>query len=257
MGDMSELKGLLTIGGTITVFILLLTYVPSEFLIPDVDDRYIEVLPYFETIDIINFADTWSNNIDNGTEVYLGFWVQQLDDGDGDFGGHHIDIVTDRDYNPNNGYIAMRKPRKLWWFIIGYDWFDWYDNNGMNHGDILSGDELNATYIDYDNLDFTVKLKAKPHTSFSVFFDFNETAYDDPLDAWDVDELYVFCGISFDQVVTGTNALTLVQDLLFFNLPNTHPAINALIGVPLWIGILYIAFIVVLRGIGAVFGGGA
>ncbi len=62
--------------------------------------------------------------------------------------------------------------------------------------------------------------------------------------------------IEFDQVNTSANAWSIMSQILVFDLPEVNSIINILISVPIWIGIAYLSFIIILRVVGAIFGGG-
>ena len=113
---------------------------------------------------------------------------------------------------------------------------------------------MSKTELLDNGLEYTVST---PDTGFDVLFSYNQTLYSDVIDAWDNDAVYVLCGIHFDQAQTGYNAWDIIAQVLFFQMPDVHWFINALLAVPFWLGVAYIAFILALRAIGAVFGGGA
>ena len=124
----------------------------------------------------------------------------------------------------------------------------------MNVGEQLTPDILNQEYSDFGVMEYTSNCE---HVEFVVILNFNDTLYSTPSDAWDSDELYVFTGIHFDQTQTTFNVWEIIGMLLFFGLPDVHFLINAVISIPLWCCIAYLSYILILRTIGALFGGGA
>jgi hypothetical protein len=103
---------------------------------------------------------------------------------------------------------------------------------------------------------------------FDVHFSFNASMYGDPSFAWDnntgnpvPDDLWVLSGINFNQERTTYDAWGLVVAILFFNLPGlltgTPAFIGYLLSIIAWIPMIYVAYILLLRSIGALFGGGA
>lgn len=248
MGDMSELRGLITPISFIGMIVLLISLSPTEFYIDIGDSKSVDVPSYWEVMDIQNFANTWTSNIDNGTILY-GLYYQNLDDGSGDFGGWDVSL-----FSFYNSTITLAHWSKWWVIKVGFHKLDIENIIGESQGDVLSGEEINAEYDNYGVLEYTAHCE---HLEMSVFFDFNETLYGSPVEAWDSDELYILCGIHYDQTQTAYNVWEIIGLLLFFGLPNVHPVINAVISIPIWICIAYVTYILVLRTIGAVFGGGA
>ena len=53
-------------------------------------------------------------------------------------------------------------------------------------------------------------------------------------------------GIEFDQMATGLNAWDLISMVLFFKMPNVHPVLNYIIGVPIWISITWLAASIII-----------
>jgi len=149
-------------------------------------------------------------------------------------------------------------------YIYFYHWWYWY------FGPFQLIDQHAIFFYEYDsNLIYKTQVVAKETANMSqhhaycleneylIIFSFNETLYDSPSQAWYNDELYLLWGMNFDQQRTGYSAWDLIAMTLFFNFPNVHWILNAIIKIPLWIGIAYIAYILILRTIGAIFGGGA
>lgn len=264
MGDISELRGLVVVGSFITVTILLMMWIPVEFAVSSEQQRIVEPPEYFEAIDISSFAETWSNNFDDGSLFYIGpigWWRQTEVDGDadGDFGGYDIDFYSDQD-KAYNGRIMVRWVW-YWWIIpTGSKSLTWYDVNGFDVSDMyvgdktLTGDQLNSDYENEGKMEYNLKSGS---FTIKVYFNFNTTIYDTPVEAWENDDIHTLFGIEFDQTQTAYSAFDVLAMVLFFNLPDCNWMIKALIAVPIWISVAYLTFILVLRAIGAIFGGGA
>jgi len=116
----------------------------------------------------------------------------------------------------------------------------------------LEASELNS---DFQNNRANYKAQCA-HFFVRIYFGYDETLYSSPENAWNYHGLNMLIGIDFDQVSTGYNAWSLIAMLLFFQLPEIHWVINALIAVPIWLCVGYLSFIFILRSIGAIFGGG-
>lgn len=78
--------------------------------------------------------------------------------------------------------------------------------------------------------------------SFVVYW--NTTEYSDPADAWDNDKLYLVHGIGVESTAA-INALSLLLQLLFFQLPEVPTLINVLLIAPLWSAIVYVIWFVI------------
>lgn len=78
-----------------------------------------------------------------------------------------------------------------------------------------------------------------------VQFAYDTVTYDDLTDAWDNGELDIWIGYEAagNQTIAHYNVWTLIGQLMSFNLPNVHPSINIIIGVPIYaciiIGVIY------------------
>lgn len=250
---MSELRGLVSVVSFLGVVVILMSTIPTEFLI-DHEDYYTVTVPeYFEPMEIYNFVSSWTGTVDNETysNTWLGtsYFVQDLDDGGGDFGGWELEFWSD--YDDDTLFFLHVET----WFIFSFRHpLEWLREDQYSLGDYISATELNATYQTYDRLEFVSSCE---HFQVFAFFDFNQTTYDDPLDAWEQDELYIFVGMQYDQTDTTYSAWEIIAMLLTFKLPNIQPLINMIIAIPIWISIAYLIFILILRAIGGIFGGGA
>jgi len=88
-----------------------------------------------------------------------------------------------------------------------------------------------------------------------AYFGFNDTKYSSPTEAWDNYELDILIGMKFDQVNTSINAWSLISMLLFFQLPEVHWIINALIAIPIWITVAYLIYVLIIKIIPFIAGG--
>jgi len=245
MGDVSEYRGLLTVVSFLGLLALLISIIPSGFVESAQDVRLINAEQYegFEAIDMQNFSETWNGSIDAG-----GMWgilhLQQID-----IGGHAFDLVSSHEHD-----IIQMYHYDYWWiFVTGSHKMTWYDKRGIDLGTTVTKAELNANYEAGKPLEFKVSC---PHFFVKVFMNFNSTTYATPALAWDSNELLVLIGIDFSQAQTVFNAWAIIGMILFFTLPEIHWVINAIMAIPLWIAIAYVSFILLLRAVGAIWGGG-
>jgi len=245
MGDISEMRGLVTVISFLGVFILLIGLIPAQFLVAEYEGYEPKVLHQFEGIDIqsYKFLKNWTANHQDFDKFTLG--------------GHTLDWGTSQ--------VA-------WDTISFHHWTTWFifpvahsmddiihAKTGINRAtppyDVLYLSDMD---LDYDNdglngLRYTVRCK---HLQLDYYFSFNETLYDDPTNALQNDALWILSAMDFDQASTSYNAWNLVAMLLTFQIPQVHWIINALLSFGLWACIAYLAYILVLRAIGAIFGGG-
>jgi len=245
MGDISEMRGLVTIVSFIGCLALIMSFIPPQFLIADYEGRTIEPPLYFEAIDLQSYASTWNHTMNETGSMQI---VKPLT-----IGGHVCQFWYHRKTYPPEKKINMLHK---WAIIIlpQTHWMWFTSSTGIDRGQALGEYELDADYSLNGDLSYTISCS---HFSASGFFGFNETLYSSPSEAWTNGELVFLIGVNFDQVGTSYNAWDLIAKLMFFQLPNIHPIVNALIAIPLWVATAYLAYILILRAIGALFGGGA
>lgn len=231
--------------------IILVTLIPSALFVSSETHKQITPPPFFEAIDIQVFAETYNFTLTNVSDSNTGYV---------DFGGWRFSQAWDFGDTPDWRASSIARydsfavgPVSFTWFV---EWGWFYRDNFLVDWRMYAS-RLDSDYIDdgLNGLKYLVKFGET--TQFYMFFAFNETTYSSPELAWEQSDLRVLWGINFDQVNTGYSAWDLISMLLFFNLPTVHILINALIAIPLWIAIIYLTFILILRAIGAVFGGGA
>lgn len=255
MGDISELRGLVFCVSFLGLLVLLYLWMPAQLFTSE-EYRDVEVPDIFEGIDVYSFADTdtFTMNETGGFDPPLesSYYVYELDDGDGYFGGHDIDFWY-KDANESDHFVKNQHLYSVFLIILVHD-MNFYDHNGVNLGTLLNVSDIEDNSLDNYTSRFNVKCE---HLSYTAIFAYNATLYGNFTHAWDYHGLNVFCGISFDQVSTSYNAFDLIGKLLFWQLPEVETHVNAIISLPIWASICYLVYIFILRTIGAIFGGGA
>jgi len=250
MGDISELRGLVIIGSFLACFALIASLIPPQLFPSYVEGRQVEAPEYFDAVDLQSFANTSSYVLnETGGESYP-YNLYRLSI---DIGGHNLDLFY---REPNTTEYEMllyiRHFFAEWWgWVYDHD-LEWINSEGYSRDFTLEATELNN---DFQDGRATYKVEC-PHFFIRVYFGYNET-FSSPEEAWNYGALNMLVGIDFDQVSTGYNAWSLIALILFFQMPDIHWIINAIIAVPIWIAVAYISFILILRTIGAIFGGGA
>lgn len=253
MGDMSELRGLIVIAGFLGIFFVLLGSIPYQFTTDEYTSRDIDIPDTFEGVDLAYFADSWLTFCDNGTVD--GEWYRQNND---DVGGYEMIIYSNSSRGSDGGDFVMHRQDSFWlrrYQFYNEDMQEISEMEGWNFK--INGDALNDTWNSYGRVKLFAIENGTENIEFQVHFSFDEDAYTDIIDAWSNDDMDFYLGVGFDQTSTGYGAWGLIASFLFFQLPEIHPIINAILAVPIWIGVAYISYILILRAIGALFGGGA
>jgi len=254
MGDISELRGLIVVMSFLGAFVLLIGAMPSDFYTAG-DMRAISTPEeIFETIDVYSFAETktiWLNE-SGGSEWWIDptFCIEDVDIGNWDIDFYYKDA--------NESGLSCRL------IHIHYEWIiwpadhhlKWFDKTGVDQSD--SSGYLTVEDIQTNSVSNVSRWRAVcDHTTYYTSFAYNTTLYGNFTHAWNYHGLYAFFGVNFDRTNTSYNAFQLISMLLFFQMPAMNPILNAFMAIPIWICIAYLIFILLLRAIGAIFGGGA
>lgn len=259
-GRLAELSPLIVAVTFLGAFLILAVMIPPEFIAAGEyeDYRQVTVPDYFEAIDVQSFAETWVYTM-NETEGYS-LWessllriykVPEVPPNNGLFGGHWIDLFY-REANYSDKFICIEH---LWtdWGFPRVHHMNWLDAQGVTVTDIFPtqyydfyGISVETIESDIENgaASYTVKCD---HFQMQVFIGYNTTLYETVEDAWDHHGLNMLWGIDFDQTNTRMNVWNLIAMILFFQMPNIHWAINALIALPLWTCIAYLTFVFISK----------
>jgi len=244
-GSLGELRPLVTIVSTLGLFALLVCMIPGEYSAAEYEGRELTVPEYFEGIDIQYFA-----SIHNTTIVFGDPWPAYPDlfwEGF-DLGGWNFEFEVNRKSNVD--YAALIRYDIWWIFKHNTHHLKWINSKGItvgnDYGDLRFTD-LDENYDENINeCRFTVKDDVM---QLMVYFGFNTTKYDTPTQALDQDELSVLFCVGFDQLNTAINSWNLIGMILFFQMPDVHPAINAIIAIPLWVCIAFLVYVLILKAI--------
>jgi len=227
-------------------FTVLVSMMPAEFGAQGQSYRQILTPEYFESVDVAYFASTKNFTLESDKatgEIYGWYYI------DFSLGGWDFSI----EWMYSEG-IMLKHVEKWWIFTTGRHNMDWYEKQrGLNLGTRLTPEHL-ATYYD-ENRKVAEFIARCDHTTLNVFFAYNTTKYSNIMEAWENEDLGVLFGINFDKVNTSVSAWDLISRLLFFQAPEVHPAINALIAIPIWAAVSILIFILILKVIPFVGGG--
>jgi hypothetical protein len=126
-------------------------------------------------------------------------------------------------------------------------------SDSTSYGTSIQNTDLDALFNQNKSLKFTLRFQELATT---FWLSYNTTKYSNVTAAWQGNELYGLVGASWDQAQTSYNAWDLIGGLLFYKMPDVDYTIDLLMKIPIWSCIAYVAYILILRAIGAVFGGG-
>lgn len=238
----SENLTLVTIVTFLCVFFICAMTIPGGLQSQKYEGHIVNVPAYYEGLDIHNFAET---KVINATGDYQAIEFK--------FGGWEMVFY---EWTVKPGFSIRTEAR---WFIFhwDFDYFHWYDPKGIDRSEpmvpggetiVLTYQALDDAYLTYgkDGLKWTLK---NTKTQIVVFVGFNETKYSKPSEAIHHHELSLLLAINFDKVNTTFNAWNLIGAILFFQMPDVHPAINAIIAIPLWVLIAWLIYILILKAI--------
>ena len=250
MGDISEYGGLIFIGTFIILLSVLLISVPADLFIASVDAPTIDYSE-FDPHGLVAYNTTYE--------------MAQADIPIGAYGKYYLDWGKSLFGHDMRMWYQTSPTKKIWnehaytflGLYTGGHRMDWKNEAGFNRGEYL---ELTELELDYSNTTGGGIYKIECiHFFMKCFVTYNASAYDSPTLAFDDKGLYFIFGIDWDQKGTSYDAWSLITGVLFFSLPGDLGAniwVYALVSIPLWMAALYMAFIFVLRILGAIFGGG-
>ena len=244
MGDISELRGLIVIGTFLAVTLLLIGWMPYEFWTAGEQGRTIDVPDYFEGADLAYYNSTYHINLSEFEAFDYKFWGEEEFRRPMQF---EVRKATKEFWNWHGDAILG-----AYWILRGHK-MEWINREGITRGVVLTANEIQTDYdTEKNSSEYTMKCK---HFYMKAFIIYNTTLFSNVSDAFG--DLQILFGINWDQLGTAWNAWSLISSILFFRPIEGIPfEIMMLISISIWIASAYIAYILILRAIGAVFGGG-
>jgi hypothetical protein len=172
-----------------------------------------------------------------------------------DLGGFHIQVLDDHAI----GTMGILTYDFVGPFMYNQDVFTWYSNNTAIN-DTLNGYPAITIYTiediweDTHNLAFTLK---NSKTKINAYFNFS-SAWINPLFAYAAGALELHFNIDFNDRNTSISGWNIISLLLipFTGIPGVPTEINIILRLIILGASLYLIFILLLRIVGAVFGGG-
>lgn len=254
MGDISEYRGLIFAGTLVLVAVFIISLIPTAYLVDyDEPERQPEIPDYIEATNIVAWNSTY--NITWGALDYHAFYGSTYYDhfwGKEQF-GHDLRFVMT---NQTDKYMYMEHGD----YILIIHWNAWHSQEwihketGTNRGTILYLAELEEDLNGFSSTEYRLQCE---DFYMDVAVGYEQSVYN-LTDAWDNNAMELIVGIDWDQMGTTHDAFSLVASLISLEPTLTGNLwIDTLIKIPLMIAMIYIAFILVLRAVGALFGGGA
>ena len=248
MGDISETRILIVVGCLVGIFAYLLVTIPQPLL--PASERETASITYpdnWESGDLLYLTETW-----NMTDIAV--------DTDETFelGGRSFNLIG-YDSALNGPSIQLHEYWYEWLVFYTHEPCEWLRNTNR----FVDSDFPNALMMEsLDNQSITQEerfiVRWTEHSQFKMYaiLSYDTGTYASWELALDAGALGLWLGVQFDQTNTTYNAWDIIGMVLFFSMPDIDPFLNAIIAVPIWLGVAYISFILLLRAVGAIFGGG-
>lgn len=249
MGDVSEYSGLIFIGTFVTLIVALIAYIPADFLIASEETPAIQFESGFDSRSIIAWNSTEELAQTDMTLYYGNYFL----DWGKDVFGHNM-----RWYITGTPTIRNEHSYNFFGLYTGGHNQEWItDLDRISRGESLDLTELEADFD--EDIDASHYIVRCAHFYWDAFLTYNTTLYSDFEDAIDNEGLYLIAGIDWNQKGTSHDAWSIISGVLLFDLPGNLMDsiwIYVFVSVPIWLASIYLAFIFVLRVVGAIFGGG-
>lgn len=212
------------------IFVILVASMPSGFYVsaPDYEGR--DYPDYWSAEDIKSIV-FWGNT----TVTYEYSW-------------HYLKI----DRSPNFDDIDIRiywytyKPGENGFYFERY-WYQWGWWLQIQQIKPYPLSELDVR----DNIDETGNFsRFEMHCNsfnYITYFGFNQTTYSSLEDALDNQDIIISMGMGWDYESGALSGWDLIGRLLFFQVPDIHPILNAIIALPIWAMISYLTFSLIMR----------
>lgn len=195
------------------IFSVLVMLMGSSFSSMERTNRLIEVPDYIDSS--IFFADNVTIE-GNCTLNYPDQEFIEMEDSD-----HEIEIEW-MQYGKEMFFVTYRNGVKLW-IIPKYE--------RVNPHPLTWNNILDA-YIDDANTSKIMMYSDSAEWTIHVYY--NQTAYDNITHSYDNDELFFNIGKTNDLSASTLSAWGFLMSILTWNNPDIHPAVNFLIGLPLY-----------------------
>jgi hypothetical protein len=229
----------------VAVFALLITLgVQSMPLVfsDSVEQDYFTSPEYFNIQDIEDIATVYNITANNGGSYFEEEWG--IDEGF----GHHFRFRI----NEVSGQIQIANEHYYVFYVLieipyGHHNMEWIGrDNGVNYGEYLDQDDFEAVNETSGDITSSRYRIACDHVTMHASVAYNSSLYDNATHAFQNDALTCVFGIDWDEMGTGMNAYSLISQIMTFQRPEIHPALNSLVAIPLWALIGFLVVIIIL-----------
>jgi len=231
---------LVTVVTFLSMFFILVASMPSGILQSPQQGKAINVPEYFEAIDLSYFAVTTNFTVGPNLWEYA-FQV----------GGWNVKASYDNVHDS----IVMWTYDAFWIFEYNLEDFKWYNSQGVKVSGSVSflggpreAISLTTIYDGFTNNTSTFTIQ-NSKTQCKIYFGYNSREYKSPREAFQDGNLGVLVGMGIDNTNTRINAWNFIGMLLFFQAPDVHPLLNAIIAIPIWVMIAWLIYILILKAI--------
>jgi hypothetical protein len=234
---------LVTVITFLSMFFILVASMPPGIISTPQQGKVINVPEYFEAIDLSYFAVT--KNFTVGPNL----WNYAFQVGGWNVKATYYDIFDS---------IVMWTYDSFGIFEYNIEDFKWYDSQGVKVSDRINtlgalGGWREAISLTTICNAFTNNTSAftiqNSKTQCKIYFGYDSTKYKSPREAFQDGNLGVLVGMGIDNTNTRINAWNFIGMLLFFQAPDVHPLLNAIIAIPIWIMIAWLIYILILKAI--------
>ena len=230
------------------VFGVLTATAPHELIQTNSSQRQINVPNYFEAEDVTAYSDTVTINASQCDWVVDTAWANFK------VGGYDCQLR----WLKEAPYRIFFTRLEYWWiFITGSEDCKWYYEGSPIYKEPVEGsycvyvDDIEQ-YFEDGSAKFQVECS---RFRMAIAIAYNSSKYSSFKDAFLAKEWFAFIGVTWDQINTSINIWELIGKLLFFQMPDLPPVLNAVIAIPIWAAITILVFILVLKVIPFVGGG--
>ena len=257
MGDISEMRAVIVILAfvvfTVTLVGLMVSESPSMFIGITQGSSGFSGTSTDETSpsNLVSWNETYILNI-TGTFEY-NFQI----------GGWNVRVEKWAIYHLPEDGLCMKTYDAWWIFEWNFDEFKWF-KEGIDVSVLAYIPYVNPRWCipiarldqDFANGKSLTYQAKNSKTQLDVSFSFNNSKFAKPSDAFYGNEMYMVFKLDFNDRNTSINALSFIGGIFTFSLPGLPFIPNLILWLLIFPAAIYLAFIFVLRIIGAVFGGG-
>lgn len=246
MVDAPPAKNFIVVITFLAIWSILLATMPAELVDGSGTYRTPTIPENYWSLDSIeDIATSTTINMSDGGGYFQDDWG--IDEG---FGHNFLlkgNVVSGQVKIENQHYF-------LWVFDIpyGHHSMSWISKvTGEKYDDYLTQDEFDeVSALDSEtNMTYAAFTIQCEHVTLHNVVSYNQSLYNNATEAFENDSLYLEFGIEWDELGTGLNAWNLLTSILFFQSPDIHPYINALIAAPLWAAIAYLGYLLAMVAI--------